>query len=96
MVHTHNLSTQEAEAGGSPHKCNHPGLHIKDRAGQGETVLSIKMGVFLYGYCKCYKAFMKFREATELHIASGKYQRHLEFPDIERYSHGPQGCGALT
>ena len=40
--------------------------------------MSIKMGVFAYGYSKCYKAFMKFR------VATGKYQRYLELPDIER------------
>lgn len=51
--------------------------------------MSIKMGVFAYGYSKCYKAFMKFR------VATGKYQRYLELPDIERHSHGPEVCGAL-
>lgn len=54
------------------------------------------MGVFAYGYCKCYKTFMKFREATGLRRASGKYQRSLGFPDIEKHSHGPEARGALA
>lgn len=50
--------------------------------------MSIKMGVF--AYCKCYRAFMKFREATGLHRV-WEASRYTEFLDIERHSHGPVG-----